>query len=371
MLISNPGYDRATAPRLAVERSWVFRPAAGEAFNHHPFIVHHGGRYLAMWSNGRQDEDEAGQRVLCSVSRDGRTWDTPRVLAGPSPGRRHPLVLTACGFHAAGDRLVAYVGHDEYAALEDGRRPFDGRGRHDRGIRALSSADGATWCDAGRLGIPGIFNHAPQRLASGRLLAAGFIAFPWSDDPSGLSGWRMSGFADLAGHQDGPVSPSGYAIKERLGIASGLCEGAWLQADDGEIRMFLRSNTERLWACASRDDGASWSIPSPTGFTDNVSKFHLGRLPDGRHYYVGCPDPEPRWRRNPLVLSLSRDGLRFDRHAIIADEPGEQRFAGMHKVGDYGYPHSQVHDGALHVVVSRCKESIEHLRIPLAEIARL
>jgi hypothetical protein len=371
--ISNHGYDPATARRLPVTRAWVHQPQGAWTFAHHPFITHHAGRFVAMWSSGRRDEDAPGQRVLLATSVDGMAWSAPSTLLGPLPGKRSELVLTASGFHSHDGTLVAYVAQDEYLpeGLQDGQRRLEGRGRSDRAVRAMVSTDGVNWRESGDLGLPMVFNHGPQRLASGRLLAAGFIAYPWTDDPSGLAGWRMAGFAsaaELAVHQAGPVSPTGYAVKGRLGVASGLCEGSFLQTDDGVVHMLLRSNEERLWVSESCDDGASWSVPVPTGFSDNVSKFHLGRLPDGRFSYVGCPDPEPRWRRNPLVLSLSHDGVHFDQHAILADAPYACRYDGMHKIGDYGYPHAMVHDGALHVIVSRAKEAVEVLRVPLSNL---
>lgn len=83
-----------------------------------------------------------------------------------------------------------------------------------------------------------------------------------------------------------------------------------------------------LWVTESRDDGVSWSPPEPTDFTDNGTKFHFARLPDGRFYYVGCPDPEPR---------------------------GEG--------GQYGYPHTLVQDSCLYVIVSRMKEPVQVIRV--------
>jgi hypothetical protein len=70
------------------------------------------------------------------------------------------------------------------------------------------------------------------------------------------------------------------------------------------------------------------------------------------------------------VLSLSEDGECFDRHVILADDSTsyKQCAAGMHKGGDYGYPHTLVHDGCLLVIVSRRKEAIEVLR--LQDLAR-
>ncbi len=118
-----------------------------------------------------------------------------------------------------------------------------------------------------------------------------------------------------------------------MGWPAGLCEGSFYQTDDGVLHMLLRTTgpgyAGKLWVTESRDDGTTWSSPVETGFTDNNTKFHFGRLPDGRFYYVGCPDPEPRGARNPLVLSLSEDGVRFDRHFILADEEYVQRRPGQ------------------------------------------
>lgn len=371
--IGNPGYDPATAARLPVERSWVHRPQGAWTFSHHPHLARIAGRFVAMWSSGRRDEDAPGQRVLVATSQDFRTWSAPVPLADSEPGRHGERVLTAAGFHVHGNQLVAYVGQDEYLpeALVDGQRTLAGHGRVERGVRAYVSADGLAWSAPRDLGLPLLPNHGPQATASGRLILSGFLSYPFTDDPSGLIGWRMAGIPtgglDIA-HADGPNSASGYRIKERLGVASGLCEGSWLQTADGVIRMFLRSSEDRLWVSESVDDGATWSVPCVTGFSDNASKFHLGRLPDGRWYYVGSPDPVPRWTRSRLVLSLSEDGLHFARHGVIADDPYAQVANGMHKIGDYGYPHSLVHDGALHVIVSRRKEAIEVLRVPLAAV---
>ena len=65
------------------------------------------------------------------------------------------------------------------------------------------------------------------------------------------------------------------------------------------------------------------------------------------------------------MLSLSGDGVRFDRHVVLADEHVEMERPGMHKGGDYGYPHTLLHDGALCAIVSRQKEAVEVLRVSL------
>ncbi len=368
---ANPGYSAATAARLPVERAWLYRPETAWCYSHHAAITHFNGRFFAIWSNGRQDEDAPGQRVLLSTSADFRTWTAPAPLLDAQPGRWGELVLTAAGFHQHAGRLVAYVGQYEYRPefLENGRRRMDGNGHAGTTLRAMTTADGVTWDAPRDLGLPMIPNHAPQRLASGRLVISGGISFPYTDDPAGLSGWQMTGLcppelaAEIADDSEGI-----YQLRSRLNWPVALCEGSFYQTDDGVLHMLLRSETEHLYVSESQDDGATWSAPRESGFSDNATKFHFGRLPDGRFYYVGCPDPAPRYQRSPLVLSLSADGERFDRHFILADTPYPQRADGMHKVGEYGYPVTLIHENALHVIVSRRKEAVEVLRVPLAAL---
>jgi hypothetical protein len=365
---SNPGYSAATAIRLPVERAWLYQPETEWFYSHHPHLTFFNGRHFAIWSNGRQDEDAPGQRVLFSTSADFRAWTPPVPLLDAQPGRHSERVLTAAGFHQHAGRLVAYIGSYEYRpdVLENGRRRPGDQGHMDTTLLAMTTPDGVHWDGPVDLRVPIIPNHGPQATASGRLIISGNISFPYTDDPSGLSGWRMTGLypATMAANIVDD-SESFWQVKAAMGWPVGLCEGSFYQTDDGVLLMLLRSNGERLWVTESRDDGATWSEPLPTAFSDNATKFHFGRLPDGRFYYVGCPDPEPRWRRSPLVLSLSEDGLRFDRHFVLADSPYVQHAEGLHKGGEYGYPHTWIQDGTLHVIVSRKKEAVEVLQVPL------
>jgi hypothetical protein len=223
------------------------------------------------------------------------------------------------------------------------------------------------------IGIPVNPNHPPQRTASGRLIICGNISFPWTDDRSGLAGWRMTGIypeAMAATIKDDPASF--WEVARRQGWPAALCEGSFFQTDDGVLHMLLRNTgregpayRHRLWLTESRDDGIKWSSPVETDFSDTDAKFHLGRMPDGRFYYLGNP---VGGGRTPLALSLSRDGVTFDRHFILGDSHYESRRPGAAKGGEYGYPHSLVRDGHLHVIVSRQKEAVEVLRVALADL---
>jgi hypothetical protein len=366
-------YDSvASRPKLPVDQAWLYRPETEWTYSHHPSVAWHGGRYYAMWSNGRKDEDAPGQRVLYSTSEDFANWTDPVPLVDTRMGEHSELVLTAGGFHSHGETLTAYFGQWEYSpeALAGNSRPNSDTAHRNVRLNAITTEDGAHWSAPIDLGLPVVSNHPPTATRSGRLILCGHTAYPYTDDPGGLTGWRMTGIYPpemAAGLFDD--SEGFHLVRKKTGWpAGGLCEGSFYQTDDAVLHMLLRSGTDRLWVTESGDDGATWSPPVPTEFTDNVAKFHLGRLPDGRFYYVGNPDPEPRGRRNPLVLSISNDGVRFDAHYILADAEYQASQPGKYKGGTYAYPHSLIYDGHLCVIVSVGKESVLALRVKLSEL---
>lgn len=84
-------------------------------------------------------------------------------------------------------------------------------------------------------------------------------------------------------------------------------------------------------------------------------------------YNVGNPVGKGR-----LVLSLSHDGVQWDRHFVLDERPYATRANRQRGVlptrGSYGYPHTVIHDGNPYVIVSRQKEAIEVLRVNLVEL---
>jgi len=367
-MISNPGYD-GPRPQLDVQTARLYSPVSEWTYSHHASITRFRGRYHAIWSNGHVDEDAPGQRVLIASSDDFVAWSEPRPLVEAWQGVHAPVVLTASGFHQHGGTLVAYAGVYDYpTTCFEGKRLASQQEHVGTGLYALTTQDGESWSAPRNLDLPCVPNHPPQPTASGRLIISGNISFPYTDDPTGLSGWTMTGiyspeiadglFDDPRGH---------WIVRQAMGWAPSLCEGSWLQTADGVLHMLLRAtgpgHAGHLWLTESRDDGATWSPPQPTPFSDNNTKFHLGRWPDGRFYYVGCPDPEPRGARRPLVLSLSNDGLVFDQHYTLCDQEYVQRREGQAKGGLFGYPHTLIDEGHLHVIVSLRKEAVMVLRM--------
>jgi hypothetical protein len=187
-------------------------------------------------------------------------------------------VLTAAGFHYYGSTLVAYFGN--YGPKKETTH-----------LQAVTTTDGENWSPTREMGVPVNPNHGPQRTASGRLIIAGNISFPYTDDPAGLAGWCMSGIYPptmVGSIKDDPSSF--WEVAKQQGWNAALCEGSFFQTDDGMLHMPLRSTGKqfqyRLWLTESRDNGATWSTPVETEFSDTNSKFHFGRLPDGQFYSV-------------------------------------------------------------------------------------
>lgn len=347
----------ASYTRLEIERSLVYSPKEGDMFSHHPYMTFFNGKYIAMWSNGMKDEDDPGQKVVLSYSSDFKNWSKPQPLALPgNDPDQIPEILTAAGFYEYQGTLVAYYG--SYSKLRTHTR-----------LLAKTTLDGINWSDEEDLHIPVIANLPPGKLDNGRLIICGNFSFPYSDNPNGIEGWKMSGFypAEMEMVSDNPWSF--WKISKGMGLTASLCEGSFFQTDDQILHMLLRSAGESfkgyLWASESKDNGRTWSRPVESAFPDNDHKFQFGRLPDGRFYYLGCPVSFPRGRRCPLLFSLSTDGKVFTQHFIVANEPYERKSDGRYKEGQYGYPTAFIKGDRIYLIVSRQKEGVEAINFAI------
>lgn len=357
-LISNTYTTDSGLTQLKTERAFIYKPENQWLYSHHPYICFFKGKYIATWSNGMKDEDAPGQRVVFATSTDFKTWSAPRSLAIPSRYNDSlQNVLTAAGLYQHGDTLVAYYG--EYSPVRTHTK-----------LWAKYTLDGIHWSKPVNLHIPMNPNHGPQALANGRLVICGNFTFAYTDDPKGLSGWKMSSiYPHFLYKEDNPATF--YNPAEKLGLPP-ICEASFFQTGNGIVHALFRVTGKgwkgKLWQSESNNNAVTWSLPVETDFTDNDSKFHFGQLPDTQYYYVGIPDTLHHYARNPLILSVSNDGRVFNKHYVIANSLYQLKKEGLWKGGQYGYPHTMIKDGYLYVIISRQKEAVEIIRCQLAQL---
>lgn len=158
-----------------------------------------------------------------------------------------------------------------------------------------------------------------------------------------------------------------------------LDTGTWvrLYRDAGGIhakskREVEQTKSRRNYAAFSFDDGKTWTTPTRTTFPDACARSNAGRLPDGHFYVINniLPMSPKKGGRALLAVSLSDDGLEFDRTAVLRFVAPPRRYEGKAKGLGYAYPHSVVFGKYLWVIYSVNKEDIEVARIPLAQFSK-
>ena len=360
---------------IPTEEVVIFHGHEGHWYNHHHQLASLNGRLYATWSCADVHEDSPGQRMMISTSDDnGRTWSSAVPLVDRRPGEHGEAVITSAGIHVHEGRMVAYYGHYDYTRiahrlLYEQTTGLNGKADishvwHQNTFEGVLVSDdaGETWEDAGRIEKFASYIQ-PHRLKSGRLILPGQMWFPWTDDPYGIEGWTIAGIPRLP---DDYVDDSQgfWFAKEARRDDHVCCEGSCFQTDDGVVHMMIRTEIDQLAVTESHDNGQTYSEPMLTDYSDCHCRFHFGRLPDGRYFGVSCPDPGSY--RTPMVVATSDDGVRFDRHYIIGNEPDRHpRLKGIQKFGRYGYPNYHIMGEDIYFIYSIAKEDIALMRVPL------
>jgi hypothetical protein len=373
--------------KIPVEHFAVFRGREGEGYSHVPQLNSHEGKLFATWALGLRDEEAPGQRMVMAVSEDhGRTWSAASTIAPSRHGKTFQSNVSSCGLRILSDgRFVAYSAEWEWEAgtynVDGSRKPFPfsdpkfkSKNRQmwevleSRTEARVSNDGGRSWGEPVVVAPNQAGYHDPFKTRSGRLILAGnYGVCHYTDDPAGLTGWKRASIPGLPSNHSDSYFHMNQA-REFVGIEELFSEACVYQTDDGVLHMTMRhENGGTLGVTESKDDGLTWSNPMLTSFTDNVCRSHFGRLPDGRFFALSCPSP--KGSRTPLVLSLSRDGITFDRQFIIGDEPAEStRIPGYAKGGRYGYPYLHVMGDEVFAIYSRNKDDIFVGRFKLADI---
>ena len=348
--------DVGLMPREGIRTINIFKATEGtDHYANGVVMTVFKGVLYCMWQSSPKDEDSDDTWVAYSRSADGgNTWSKPQPLALPTDD----YYCTSGGWLVRGDTLTAFIN-----IWQKGLSPRGGRAHF------ITSIDGQNWNKmqpvrmADGKEMNGVLEQDPMTLASGRIVGAahfmpGLHVCPiFTDDRSGRGGWQRGQFGtddrscsvqrdtSLSKDQSRELEPSQY-----------VCP-------DGTIVMMFRDqkSTFRKLASVSSDDGETWSETQLTNIPDARTKQCAGNLPNGSSYMVCCPvNGRQRW---PLVLLLSRDGIKFD-HAILlrsgkADDLPPRRYEGRYKTLCFSYPKAIVYNHHLYICYSTNKEDVE------------
>jgi len=344
-------------------------------FSHHAHIAHHRGAFLAFWSNHPTGEDGPGQRLLCSVSRDGRRWAKPFECFPPLGAVRDPSengrVLTANGWVIVDDTAYAISEVDDRKgkfsrdditldpAESTPQRPYLGRygwGRIARSVGADGQLGPLFWLVENP---PEPVDGAP-RLPDARDPRFRQVARKIRDalsDPRNQPAWDFKDKSAWTRGDDGHL----------------LCEPTVFRRPDGVLVKLSRDRDReaslRLYVSLSTDGGESWTPAVRTDIPDSPSKSTSAKLSDGRILLIGNQvPPSHRGLRDPLVISLSRDGKTFDWAAAIRHGAPEIRAPGSAKGRGFQYPSAILARDAVWVIYTIGKEDVAVSRIPIAEL---
>jgi len=339
------GLETISGPHTMLYRA----PDDGYRFCHHPNLVVFRGRMYCMWSNGKVNEDDAGQRILYCHTADGKSWSSPKQLTDHRGGEG---ICVAAGWHVDGETLVAFY-------TTTGGSNF----HPETCLRTRTSRDGESWSEPRRL-ASGFYIESPQKLAKGRLLMAGEqvgesrktkrMKFLITDDASGLAGWYE---VELPSIPEDGLKNYGYT------------EPSFFHRPDGTLVASLRNYSGFLYSIFSQDNGESWSPTTRTNYFDSTARTSAGNLPDGTAFLINNAVPK-RGNRSLLTLGLSKDGVVFDQAWIVRGEPTKMRHPGRSKANGWQYPHAISWKGSFFVAYSINKEDVAVTRISLEDLAR-
>ena len=338
--------DFHNLPRIPSQHVVVSDVRDVDGVNQHNYLVHHDGKYWAMWSDGPGVEDRVGQRVKYATSPDGLEWSTPEYLTPvpPKSGTDSPHYNTRTnegfryisrGFWVRDGDLLALASLDEAdgffgPALELHAFKFEGDG----------------WTPVGVVFDNAINNFPPKKIPSGE--------------------WMMSRrtfdrhvhflVGGVDGFDEWESFPAVFYGDERLKAE----EPYWWVLPDGQNLLALYRDNARsgyLFRSFSTDNGRTWHPPVKTNFPDATSKFNGLQLSDGRFVFVSNANPK---KRDPLLLSISEDGIVFDRMGYLV--------GGRH----IDYPHVIEHEGHIFVAFAGWrKQTCEVLKIKIEDLSVL
>jgi hypothetical protein len=333
--------DFKNLPRIPSQHAVISDVMAqnGNRVNQHNYLVHHDGRYWAMWSDGPggsngygkvPHHDLADQHVSFATSDDGLKWSTIGDICG-APDAGYGWI--ARGFWVREGKLLALASRFKAPGYAG-----DGLSLH---AFEVVPGDKPAWKHLGMLADNSMNNFPPKKLPSGDWLMT-------RRDQNQAVHFMRGGVTGFDQWTSVPV-----VSYKKEGLAAE--EPYWWSLPDGHLAALFRDNNKSgfLYRAFSTDEGRTWTKPVQTNFPDATSKFSGVRLQDGRYVLVSNSNPKAR---DPLTLALSNDGLVFHSLGYLV--------GGRH----IDYPHVIEHDGFVLVAFATAKQTVEVLKVKLSDV---
>jgi hypothetical protein len=329
--------DPTQLRQVPAQTATVYRAEAGQwQFNLHSYLAFHDGRFWAIWSSGRVDEDSSSQLIRYATSQDGLTWSLPETLAADPDGESGPWRWMASGVHVEGGKLVAL------GSLNQG---FQGDKIWAEAQLVRFEWTGSQWQRTGIVARDCVLYYPPIQVA-GR----DFVV--WRNEYAHFATAYRRPDADTWEVTRIPGPFPDYRLSETSHYVD----------PDGVVHLVIRDQgaSGYLYHALSFDAGATWTIPVKTNYPDAMSKNFADRLSNGWYYLISNPKHRGGNHRDPLAISFSRDGWSFgDSRALRLGAPPLRYKGGAKGPHSFQYSHALEHAGRLWVIYATNKEDIE------------
>jgi hypothetical protein len=288
----------------------------GYTYNHQPMLAWWNGRFYLEYLAAHHNESEDATEAFLTSSDDGVRWTRPMIVfpALEYESWKRSLAHHRMGFHVAPNGRLLVM---SFYGIPQGptRLPNTGFGIG-RAIREIyrdgslspiyfirymphagyNESTNAKWYPSYKSSPDKGFVEACDALLSDKLATQQW----WEEDRS----------------KDGFFSISGTSEYETLKALS------YYHRKDGAVVGLWKFR----WAALTFDEGRSWTQPVKVqSFIYGGAKIWGQRTGDGRFAVFYNPHES---RRYPLVVSLSDDGIIYDRLWTVHGEVPEQRFTG-------------------------------------------
>jgi hypothetical protein len=198
-----------------------------------------------MWLVNKLHEEEDGQDILLTYSKDFLHWTKPVKFPVDDKYRTEGLIHPG-GFLVNGDELNLYFSYYEWTdntVTGPERKDFSHKNTK---MFCITTKDLVNFSEPIDMNLDMQMVLPPQRTSTGKLIGGGMFTFPWTDDPNGIHGFKKAGYLPEEVYANYPDhSQSFYEVGKYAGLEVHLMEASLMDYGDGHLKMLLRSRDNR------------------------------------------------------------------------------------------------------------------------------